>query len=373
MFNGIRKIIRAYGFFKQAYYKHKSKVILMTLLGFASGFVGGVGIGAVIPLFSFVTKNSPENLDPISKLIAGIFSILGIEYRLRYLIIFIGLLFLVKAVFSFWANYLNQRAAIDYEKETRQEIFEHVMKADWPHLLKQKVGHLSTVVMDNLSAASALLTNISMVILSLTSLVMYAVIALNISYKITLLTLAIGILLFFCLRPLFKKIRLLSNENVIVSKEANHYINQHIIGAKTVKTMAVEKEILRGSKLHFDQLGESRLQIYKYGNILGTFLEPMTLLVIIPIFALTYRNPDFNIASFAAILYLVQKMFSFMQSAQIRFSFVNEQLPHLKSVLNYQEDARRYKEKDSGGQPFSFKSAIEFRNVDFCKWDSNFN
>ncbi|OGN05679.1 MAG: hypothetical protein A2831_00670 [Candidatus Yanofskybacteria bacterium RIFCSPHIGHO2_01_FULL_44_17] len=365
MFNGIKKIIRAYGIFKQAYSKHKNKVILMTLLGFGSGLMGGIGIGAIIPLFSFVIKDRPENLDPISKMIGGLFSLVGIQYRLRYLIIFIGLLFLVKAVFSFWANYLNYRASIDYERETRQEIFEHAMRADWPHLLKQKVGHLSMVVMDNISSASSLLTNISMMILFLTSLIMYAVIALNISPKITLLTFAIGFLLFIFLRPLFKRIRQVSYESVGVSKDATHYLNQHIIGAKTVKTMATEKEIIKRGKIHFDRLGAARLKIYKYNSVLGTFLEPITLAVIIPIFALSYRSPNFNIASFAAILYLVQKMFSFMQSVQIRLSLVNELIPHLVSVLNYQEEARRYKEKDTGGEPFSFKSAIEFRGVDF--------
>lgn len=365
MFNGIRKILKAYSIFKRAYYKHKNKIIVMTFLGLASGLMGGIGIGAVIPLFSFVLKTSPENTDPISKLIAGLFSILGIQYRLRYLIIFIALLFLFKAVFMFVANYINYRASVDYEKETRQEIFEHAMKADWPHLLKQKVGHLSTVVMDNINSASTLLNNISIMILFLTSLIMYAVIALNISLNITLLTFAIGFLLFIFLRPFFKKIRQVSHESISVSKNANHYLNQHIIGAKTVKTMAVEKEVLKISKLHFNELGAARLQIYKYNSFLGTFLEPITLLVIIPIFALSYRNPDFNIASFAAILYLVQKMFSFMQSAQIRFSMVNEQIPHLISVLSYQDEAKRYKEKDIGEAPFSFKSAIEFRDVDF--------
>lgn len=365
MFDSIRKILKAYSIFKQAYYKHKNKVIIMTLLGFASGLMGGIGISAVIPLFSFVIKTGPENTDPISKLIAGLFSTLGIQYRLRYLIIFIALLFLFKAIFTFFANYLNYRASIDYEKETRQEIFEHAMKADWPHLLKQKVGHLSTVTMDNVNSASALLTNISITILFLTSLIMYAIVALNISLNITLLTFAIGFLLFIFLRPLFKKIRQVSHESVGVSKDANHYLNQHIIGAKTVKTMAVEKEVLKISKFHFNQLGMARLKIYKYNSVLGAFLEPITLAVIIPIFALSYYSPDFNIASFVAILYLVQKMFSFMESVQMRLSLVNEQIPHLMSVLNYQDEARRYKEKDTGGAPFGFKSVIEFRGVDF--------
>ncbi|HEY4506885.1 MAG TPA: ABC transporter ATP-binding protein [Candidatus Paceibacterota bacterium] len=366
MFNGIKKIIKEVRILKKAYYKHKNKVIMMTVLGFGSGLVGGIGIGAIVPLFSFVIKEHPEEADPISKMIAGLFSFVGIEYRLRYLIIFIALLFLFKAVFNFLANYLNYRAAVDYEREARQEIFEHAMRADWPHLLKQKVGHLSTVVMENINSASALLNNISLMILFLTSLIMYAIVALNIALDVTLLTFVLGFLLFVCLKPLFKKIRKLSHEGVIISREANHYINQHIIGAKTIKAMAVEKDVIKKSKSHFSELGAARLQIYKYNSVLGTFLEPITLLVIIPIFALSYHSPDFNIASFAAILYLVQKMFSFMQSAQIRLSLINEGMPHLISVLDYQDESRQYKERDMGGLPFSFKSTLSLEGLVFA-------
>lgn len=365
MLNELKKILRAYEIFKRAFGKHKNKVIVMTMLGFAGGLMGGIGIGAVIPLFSFMIKTGAENTDPISKLIATIFSTLGIHYRLRYLIILIGLLFAFKSIFMFLANLISYRAMVDYEREARQEIFEHVMKADWPHLLKQKIGHLSTVIMDNISAASALLNNISVAILFLTSLITYAIVAFNISLNITLLTFVIGFVLFIILRPLFKSIRLFSHKGVAVFKDANHFLNQHIIGAKTVKTMAVEKEVLKKSRFYFSELGITRLQIYKYGSVLGVFLEPITLAVIIPIFALSYRSPDFHIASFVVILYLVQKMFSFMQSFQIRLSLINEGIPHLMSILDYQDEARKYKEKNTSGAPFSFKSAIEFRAVDF--------
>ncbi|MBI2064073.1 MAG: ABC transporter ATP-binding protein, partial [Candidatus Yanofskybacteria bacterium] len=241
MLNEIRRIISAYSIFRQAFGKHKNKVIVMTLLGFASGLMGGIGIGAVIPLFSFIIKTGSENTDPISKLIAAFFSFIGLNYRLRYLIILIGLLFAFKSIFLFLANLINYRAMVDYEKETRQEIFEHVIKADWPHLLKQKIGHLSTVVLDNISAASALLNNISVAILFITSLITYAIVALNISLYITLLTFAIGSALFIILMPLFKRIRRFSQKGVDVFKDASHFLSQHIIGAKTVKTMAVEK------------------------------------------------------------------------------------------------------------------------------------
>ena len=41
---------------KAAFWSYRSKFLLMLGLGLAAGIFGGVGIGAIIPLFSFLTK-----------------------------------------------------------------------------------------------------------------------------------------------------------------------------------------------------------------------------------------------------------------------------------------------------------------------------
>jgi ABC-type multidrug transport system fused ATPase/permease subunit len=129
--------------------------------------------------------------------------------------------------------------------------------------------------------------------------------------------------------------------------------------------MALENKVIKHGEGYFKQLAESKLRLAKYNQIIATFLEPLTLAVVIPIFLLSYRNPAFNIASFAAILYLIQKMFSFIHSMQIRVSLINESIPHLTSILAYQEEARKHKEQAVSGEDFKFDSNIEFEDVRF--------
>lgn len=363
--SSIKKVFLAYNLFRRAFYKHKSKIVLMTFLGLISGFLGGIGISAIIPLFSFIGGASNQDTDQITRITQQAFDLLHVEYKLSFLILFIALIFIFKAIFLYLANYISYKSAIDYEKQTRQELFQHVLRSDWPHLLTQKIGHLSTVILDDVNSGSSLLIGISITILFATSLITYAIVAFSISVPITLVTFAIGITLFLILMPFFKKIRQLSKDGTIINKIVAHHVNQHLQGAKTVKAMAVEGGVLKKSDMFFNRLRDVRFQIYKYKSIMGAFLEPLTLAVIIPIFVLSYRSPSFNIASFAAILYLVQKMFSFMQSIQIRLSLINEDAPRLMEVLKNLEEARLYKEKSRGEAVFSFRSEIEFRDVVF--------
>lgn len=361
----VSKVYASIALFREAFRKYKKAILVLTGLGFLSGILGGVGISAIVPLFSFVSNRGEGASDPITKIFKGAFSILGIEFSLSIVIITLILVFVFKATFLYIANLINARVALDYEAGTRGELLKHTLRANWPFLIDRKIGYLSQTIVEDVNASASLLTSISMVILSLTSLVAYAIVAIGISFYITLITILIGMCMFFVLKPLFYRIRKLSKKVVLISKEVSHYINQHLVGSKTVKSMAVEGKVINGGISYFKELAKLKINLARYNNILGTFLEPLTLAVIIPTFLVSYKDPSFNIASFAAVLYLVQKMFSFVQNIQIRTSVINQGIPNLISVMDCQAEAKKYREQFSGGADFNFKSVLKFENVGF--------
>ena len=368
MFNFISKIFGSVALFRTAFYKYKRTIFILTGLGFVSGILGGIGIGAVIPLFSFVAgQDGVVSNDPISETFKVALSFFGVEFSLFSVIVTLALLFIFKAIFVYIANVVDAKAVAEYESETRSEIFNYTMNADWPYLMDQKIGHLSQVIMQDVNKSAGLLMLMSSVILSMTSFLMYAVVAIGISFYISLGTILIGIGMFFVLKPLFYKMRKLSKKEVTVSLEVSHHVNQHLIGSKTVKSFAVEKKVVSRGESFFKELARVRFNAARYNNILGAFLEPFTLAVIIPIFLFSYRDPSFNIASFAAILYLVQKMFSFIESSQAKVSKINQNIPYLVSVINNQTEAKKQLERNkrNGNMDFKFNSLLEFKEIKF--------
>jgi len=371
MFNFFSKIFTSLDLFKTAFYKYKRMVLLLTGLGFISGILGGIGIGAVIPLFSFVVgQDGAVSDDPISRMFRVVLSLFGISFSLPVVIIALVVLFIAKAVFVYIADVINAKAVAEYEAETRKEIFSYTMKADWPYLMDRKIGHLSQMIMQDVNKSAGLLMLISAVILSMTSFVMYAIVAIGISFYVSAGTILIGMGMFFVLKPLFYKMRKLSRKEVSISMEVSHHVNQHLIGSKAVKSFAVEDSVANKGKGFFQELASARFDAARYNNILGAFLEPFTLAIIIPIFLFSYRNPSFNVASFAAILYLVQKMFSFIQSSQAKISKINQNIPYLTSVINCQTEVKKRLEKAAGDKNFKFDSLLEFKNIDFSYDDS---
>lgn len=367
MIININKVSSAIRLIKSAFWDYRFKFIFMILLGFSAGLFGGIGIGAIIPIFSFIIDDQNIEIDFISKIIQKLFSFLHIEYNLFFLLSFVILLFVLKALVTYFAHHMNERIAADYEKQIRGDLFEKTIKADWSHLLEQKIGYLESILIQDTYVSSGILTGLSGLIMTVTSLAMYALVAINISMPITLITFSLGIVLFFFLKPLFYKLRTFSYNLSIISKQVAHHVGQHMIGAKTVKTMGAENEIIKKGQKYFDDLRDMRIKVDLYNRIPGTFLEPISFVFISAIFLFYYySNAAFNIASFAAIIYLVQKKFNFMQAIQSTLNNINRSLPQLQIISDYKKRAIGHKEVNAGSDKFQFKEILELKNISFA-------
>lgn len=365
----IKKLSTAFGLIRDAFSKYRKQFVITIFLGLIAGLFGGVGIGAIIPLFAFITESgaqSVKELDFISQSIEKFFSILNIEYNLFFLMILIVGLFILKALITYLSHYVNEKIATDFENEARKKLFRKTLKADWPFLLKQRIGHLESILMQDTYMSSGILSHINGVIMVGTSMIMYAFVAIYISVSITLMTLGLGVIIFFLLRPFFYRIRKLSESFGKIYKNINNHISEHMIGAKTVKATGTENKVIDLAGQDMEILRKIRIDIALLNKAPGSFIEPLGLIFIsILLLFYYYSDPQFNIISFAAIMYLVQKKISFMQSINTRLNSINEALPHLQTVLGFEKSAEEHEEKNTGSLPFSFENQISVKNLSF--------
>ena len=186
---------------KQAFGRYKSQIVLLTVLGFVTGTLEAVGITAIIPLFSLLPGGPPVG-DWISRQIAGLFSVAHLPFSFESLSIFIVLLFFLKAPALVWLNFIRAKITADYESETKARLFSRTLHSSWPFLMKQKSGHLETIMLVDVPASATLLNQISGALMLVASVVVYLLAAINNSSTITFLTLAVGGAVFVFSKPL---------------------------------------------------------------------------------------------------------------------------------------------------------------------------
>jgi len=350
---------------KKEFGSFKLPIVVVTILSFAGGLLEGVGINAIIPLFSFINKTGDRGADTISRVIEKFFNFFHLDYTLKNLLLFIVALFVAKAVISFLNSYIAAKIITSYETKTRSELFKITLSADWPFLSQQKIGHLEQVLTTDVNYSSNMLSTVSSTILLLANLLVYTLVAVNISYPIALLTLVLGGIIFLIFKPLFYKNRIFSEQVEKMYKELAHYVNENMIGMKTVKAMAVEEAVTKHGVAQFDQVRHLNLRVNSVRNISNALLQPIGLVFIIAMFSFFYKMTAFNFASFAVIVYAINKVFAYMQMAQVQLHGMSSMVPYVMSISRYREETGARKEKDSGHKDFQFNRELKFEEVSF--------
>jgi ATP-binding cassette subfamily C protein len=349
---------------RQAFGPYKLQIVALAALGFISGILEGVGINALIPLFSVIVGGQSAD-DKISQFIMKSFHFFDVTVSVRYLLIFVILLFIGRAIALVVTNYIKIKITADFEEKTRNNLFKKTLQAGWPYLLRQKVGYLDTIIMTDVSYSASLLEQLSSIVMAVASLVMYTLVAINISFYTTLTAFILGGILFLIFKPFVYRSRVIAHEASALNKQVAHHINENITGMKTLKAAAVEGVVVDAGAGYFQKLKTLKVRLALLKHTTGAFLEPVGLIFICAIFAVSYKLPGFNFAALAAIVYLIQRIFTYLQQLQAYAHVVNEQVPYLRAVLDYETQAMQSREPTGGKQPFNFTQLLAFKKVDF--------
>ncbi len=351
--------------FKRSFWEYKSRIFLLTSLSFIGGILEGIGINAIIPLFSFISNEGGGGTDLISRSIQSFFMFFNIRYTVKYLLIFIIALFIIKAIAAFFTDYISIYTKSLYEKKIRNDLFEATLKADWPYLSKQKVGYLEQILTTDVDTSSIFFVYASNTIAVAVNLVVYSLLVVNISWIVALFTMLFGVLALLAFKPFFKINRIVSEERARLYKIVSHFVSENIIGMKLVKSAYVHEPILAKGNEYFDKVKKLNMRVAISRNLTTVTLQPLGMLFIIAIFAFFYKTHSFNFGSFAVIVYAINKVFSYFQQTQSNLHLLNTFIPYLESVNKYKNESDKYKEIDKGIGTFKFSKKLEFNNVSF--------
>lgn len=358
------KLQRLWYVISAAYGNYKKHLLILTFLALAGGIFEGVGINALIPLLSFMLDDAFVP-DAITATIAHMFGLLGIPFTLAPLLVFIVLLFLVKAIILFVFQYISVHIISGYEYMTRLHLFGATLGTKWSEVMKQKIGYLETVLLTDVRQSAVLLQTIIQAIMRFSIAFVYMVVALTIDAQLTAITVLFGVVLLYVAKPLMSKTKAYSGAMTSLNKKIAHYVNQAIVGMKTIKTTAhIGKATQQGDALFSDYKKQRiGLTLIRYGAVM--FIEPLSIIFIISVLWFAYQQPDFVFSSFLVVIYLIYKLFSYVKMAQGSLHKITTMFPYVEALLCHQEKLHDHQEIDRGTQDFVFSKKISFDSVTF--------
>lgn len=357
-----RELVRL---FSKLYGRYRGRIALLIALGFVSGLLGGVGIGILIPLFTLVVEgNVSQGDDFFSERLVPLFERFHIEPRLGVLLTVVASLFILKAIAMWCSGYLKARIATAYTYALRSELYEDTLRAHWPYLIEQKLGHLAEVVMGDISVVVQLLKRGLTSILNTATFLVYLAVAFTISTRVTLLALLMGALILLATRPFVRRARRYAKESEVIKKQIVHRVNENIVGLKSVKSLHAEGAMITRDTGFFRRLEELSMKFFFTGSVTSEPVEPLGVLFIAGVFAFSYKfDPNFSLPSFLVVVYLIQQIFLNVNKTQRSLHSFNTALPHLYRVATFGDAARANREENPGSEPFVFRDALTFEDV----------
>jgi len=346
--------------------KYRWHVLALVVLGFVSAIVEGIGINAIVPLMSFFTGGQSLAPDFITRVITGLFAFFSIPFTFRYLLGFVIALFLVRAISQVVFGYIRGWINADFMSNESTDMLQRTLRASWPYLLRQKIGTLNNTLVRDIQCTSALLNSFGQVIQSFSGLLMYLLVAINISPRMTLYTLFAGAILLVFARPLLIRMVRTSDETARTEKRFAQFLTEHIIGMKSIKAAGAEASAQRSGASLLQSLRTLAIQQAFIKSASSSLFQPFSIVFVVVLFAVTYRSPDFSIISFAATLYLIQKIFTYLESGQSALHGIGEMLPYARNLSEYKRNLSHHEERRATGeQPFVFEHSLAFDAVSF--------
>ncbi len=355
----LRLLYRVFG-------KYRRGIFWIAILGFLSSLSEGLGIGVLIPIFSFITGTPAFGTDVISRNIGAAFAYLDIQPRLAPLIILICSLFIAQAVLKLIFGYVISRMVANFENEKRKAIYENSLYASWPYLLQQKIGHLQHMLVNHLAFVFSSLRSIAHGVTDVTGLVVYVGIALSISPTITLATLAFGAVFLFISNPLTARIKKYAEKRTEMAHGLARYIAENSLGLKTIKAMAIEDSVMKFANKLFDRFTIARKMISFTKAISSVILQPFSIIFISTVFAVSYKLPGFDLGIFVATIYLIHRTFIYVGKAQEVLNEMQDTIPYVKSIDELENELRINREATGGAESFVFDRDLVFKNVSFA-------
>lgn len=349
----------------ELYAAYRARFLGLAVLGLLSGFVEGVGVSLLVPLFTVFIKGGAVDSNFALEAISRALSFFNLALSFRTLLIITFGAFLLKTAVLFAFGYLRARFAASYRTATRKRLYELFLGSNFSYLRRQKTGHLHHTIMFDVKQATRLFDDCVGFILSVGSSFMFLAVSFALSWQITLFTVFLGGALVFVLLPLLRRVRRYAAELLTLSKHISHSLAEALSGIKTIKALGVEREVASAARELFRRVEQSEFKKHCIKIITKLSFEPVSIIFILIVFAVSYRYLSFDLVSFIAIIYLINRVFGNLNNMQAGFSTTLESMPSAEELVTAFREVRLQRPRPRGDEHFAFERELRIEDVSF--------
>ncbi|MBN2059276.1 MAG: ABC transporter ATP-binding protein [Deltaproteobacteria bacterium] len=344
-------------------YPSRTAIMLVCLL--FAGFSEGIGIASFLPLLNFVDGGQEAGASLLGNATDKMFSAIGMEPSLVFLLAVILIGMTLKCGFLLLAMKQVGYTTAYVVTDMRLSLIRSLLKARWDYFILEPIGALTNAISTEALRLSKGYQQACMLMSGMIQVFFYLLIALLISWQVTVISLLAGSLIFVLLRPLVKMARSSGVKQTRIFQSLLIYLTDLLNGIKPIKAMAREDQVGPFLEKESKKLKTALQRQVLSSEALNTIQEPLIVLFMVSgiYYFINYRSePITNMLILVFLFYRtvgriggLQKQFQALSINESAYWSFKTRLDNLKSA----------REVINGDKEPQLNESIVFKDVFF--------
>ncbi|WP_148624587.1 ABC transporter ATP-binding protein [Aliarcobacter cryaerophilus] len=345
----------------------RDKLLLLILLIFSIflSIIESIGISAIMPFITLATNPELIQMNSYSKFIFELFNFSSLnEFMIIFGIVLI-FFYIFRGLYSIFYTYFLNRFSFGRFHVFAFRLFKNYTYLPYNKFVKQNRADMVKNIVNEAANLSSLIQNALNMVSEFFTIVLLYTLLLFVNWKMTLLlTIFLGIKIFFLIFGLKKTIKRQGEKRSKMQSKFYRILNDTFGNFKMIKLIQNEEKLfIEFSKASY---GYARTNIIN--NTLSQFprisLESIGFIVIISIvlyILISHNNPTLVlpiISMYALALYRILPAINRILSSYNQIIFLNSSLDIIHKEL-------KYIPPKEGIEPIEFKQKIELTNINF--------
>ncbi|MXS83842.1 ABC transporter ATP-binding protein [Nitrosomonas oligotropha] len=345
-------------------FPRRSAFVLVALL--IAGIAEGLSLTALLPLISIAVGESSGSADSsIGKFMEQALQDIGIDPTLdTILIIIVGGMFF-KGLVLLLANRQVGYTVAHVATALRLDLIEALLASRWQYYLRQPVGSLAnSIASEAYRAANGFEHSVNVLSLMVQVLV-YAIVALFISWEATLASLIIGSFLLFVLNSLVSATRRAGTKQTHLLRDLLAYLSDVLSSVKSLKAMArdnVADAILREQT---QQLEKATRREVMNREALNALQEPILAALTASGLYLALVVWELSLPEVMLMVFLLTRILGLLNKTQRRHQQLAAQESAYWALRKAAEGARAAAERATGTLQPTLQKGVTLHHVRF--------
>lgn len=326
----------------------------------------GLGVAALVPLLTLVEQGGQAtDTGVVGQLFAGLVVTAGLEPSLTSALALVATILFLQQLAVVAQHKVMYGSVYKYESDVRRRLFSALLGARWEFFISERTSDLVNALTVEVVRARQGYVSLTHLVGAVLSVIVYALLALTLSWQMTLVVLGIGVGLLGLLRPLIMRGArfgtAITDLNVALQREANESLS----AAKVVKGSAAQERTVGRFVRATADLAHQQFKSYMNQAWLRAAYDAgsaMSVLLGVYIAATYVGLPLSLLVVFLVVFYRLQPRLS---NVQVLAHQVLEYLPASDSIEALTDRAESAREATGGMQFARLGQGVVFDGVEY--------